>query len=229
MRNMEPEKSETKLWEAYFFDRSIHNRNNLFLHYSIWVKKIATTQFAQFRTRTVDWNDCVQNASIALVEAIERFEAARGVPFEAYAFKRIKGAVIDGLPKEKVDQSSTISETDEPLEDSVTHLTIDGSEFDQFIDAVIDIAFAKFLDISSQRSTQFAEDPLNAYIAHREEEKMNQAIGMLPTELRFIVNSHYNHFLTFTQISENVGLSKARVSQLHKEALKKLRHYYESI
>jgi RNA polymerase sigma factor FliA len=225
---MEPIDIESALWSKYSSDKSLENRNQLFLFYSVWAKKIASNQFAQLRPALIDWSDCVQNASIALIEVIDKFDSARGVSFEVFAYSRVKGAVIDGLPKQALIPPEDMDEIEEWTTSSNLYFEPEGDEFSQFVDAVLDIAFSEILDMSSRRVTRFSDDPLNAYISLEEEQKVVEAIDSLPTDLRFVITSHYNYYLTFTQIANEMLLSKSRVSQMHKEALKKLRQAYEA-
>lgn len=213
--------SESELWVAYASSRCNKTRNHLFLYYSSWAKKIVSTLFLQYRAKTTEWADFMQNASIALLESIERFEHLRGVPFEAYAYKRIKGSIINGLPKDigySLDDLNTSQESTN--EDEVI-------DFEGFLDSVLELAFSKLLEISSEYNSSFSTDPSRLYQDHQEDARLQKAITLLPQDLQFIINSHYNHFLTFTHISSILGLSKARVSQLHKEALTTLRMIYE--
>jgi RNA polymerase sigma factor FliA len=225
---MEKSQLESTLWMEYSSNRTLENRNRLFQFYSGWVKKIASAQFYQMHPDGVEWSDFVQNASVALIEAIDRFDLDFAVPFEAFAYPRIKGAIIDGLPK-----SGTVFLNDVAFGStlSATHgLYFDNEirDFDQFIDAILDIAFAKILDISSRRATRLDSDPLDVYINIREEEKVMNAIKRLPADQQFVIISHYNHFLTLSQIGNKMSLSTSRVSQLHRDALKQLRLFYEA-
>lgn len=47
----------------------------------------------------VDYDDLLQFAWLGLLEARSRFEAIAGVPFGAYAHRRVKGAIIDGMAR----------------------------------------------------------------------------------------------------------------------------------
>jgi RNA polymerase sigma factor FliA len=225
---MESIDSELALWSDYCSSRSLENRNRLFQYYSLWAKKVASSQFALLRPAQVDWSDIVQNASLALIEVIDKFDNSRGVPFKAFAYPRIKGAIIDGLPKSEQIDSEEMREIEEWTNSSTLYFEPEGDEFNQFIDAVLDIAFSEILDMSSRRVTRFSDDPMNAYISLREEQKVVEAIDSLPSDLRFIIISHYNNYLTFSQIANEMALSRGRVSQLHKEALKQLRQTYEA-
>lgn len=217
-----------ELWSSYSANRDIEIRNKIFQYYSSWIKKISSYQYSKYRTDYVNWSDCVQNASIALLEAIDKFEVSRGVPFEAFAYARIKGAVLNGLADLSKNNFKITYDIDDVL-DEVDLSDNDEARFDQFIDVIIDIAFSKLLDLSSYRFSQTGMDPLDSYIINSEEKKVLSAVKELPSELQFIIISHYNHFLTFTQIAKELDVSKSRVSQLHKEAIKKLRIIYENI
>lgn len=47
--------------------------------------------------RWVDRDELLGEAALALVEASRRFDPARGVPFGAYAARRVRGALLDSL------------------------------------------------------------------------------------------------------------------------------------
>jgi len=50
-----------------------------------------------FRGRGVPYDDLVQEGTLGLMQAVERFEPARGVKFSTYAAWWIRGALIDAL------------------------------------------------------------------------------------------------------------------------------------
>lgn len=212
------------LWRSFKAHQQNDCRNRLFLCYSGWVRKIASTQFSKYGGQLVDWSDCVQNASIALIEAIERFDPERGVPFEAYAYSRIKGSIIDGITHFHRYKANELHQ--EFLVD--IHLSERPDEmFDSFVDSVIELAFSKMLDMASSRYMDVNRNPLDLYMVLVEEEKISECVSRLPVDLHYVINAHYNHYLSFTQIAKEMNLSKARVSQMHKLALKKIRDIYE--
>src|SRR5260370_17850391 len=48
-------------------------------------------------TSLLEADDLISYGTIGLINAIDRFDPTRGVPFEAFATPRIRGAVIDQL------------------------------------------------------------------------------------------------------------------------------------
>jgi len=49
---------------------------------------------------SIDLSDLVQDGVIGLIDAAERFDAGRGIKFETFAERRIRGAMIDALRKD---------------------------------------------------------------------------------------------------------------------------------
>lgn len=220
-----------ELWAEYAQHNSLEVRNKLFQYYALWLRKIVSSQYLKNRNTLIDWHDCIQNASIALLESIDRFDFSRGVPFEAFAYSRIKGAIIDGFSQIKSEAYvySDIGAIEQYDFFAHRELTGDIDEtFDDFIDIVLDVAFSKLLGVSAPKLIE-EQNPLSVFLLHSEDKKIHQAIQLLTSDCQFIILSHYHNYLTFTQIAELLGVSKSRVSQLHKEALKKLRILYEKL
>src|SRR5262249_3766680 len=48
---------------------------------------------------SIDIGDLVQDGAIGLTDAVDRFDEARGIKFETFAERRIRGAMIDALRK----------------------------------------------------------------------------------------------------------------------------------
>ncbi len=49
---------------------------------------------------SIDLSDLVQDGVIGLIDAAERFDERRGIKFETFAERRIRGAMIDALRKD---------------------------------------------------------------------------------------------------------------------------------
>jgi len=64
-------------------------------HYPL-ARKIACRMYEEL-PKTLDVDDLIHEAVLGLIEAIDRFDAERGVPFQNYARYRIRGAVVDAV------------------------------------------------------------------------------------------------------------------------------------
>src|SRR4029079_4971288 len=85
------------VWSAYRRTRGQALRDQLVLHYRPLVKAVAA-RGAVGLPSSVDRADLVSAGTLGLLDAIERFDASRGAPFEAYASARIRGAILHELP-----------------------------------------------------------------------------------------------------------------------------------
>ncbi len=86
-----------ELWDAFWKDRdskdalgSLMNAWLPFLHKVLGRITIRLPSYVQVE-------DLLQVALLGLCEAIERFEPERGMPFESFAYHRIRGAIMDEL------------------------------------------------------------------------------------------------------------------------------------
>src|SRR5687768_15496405 len=94
---MDAAHDERSLWTRYRRDGDATARGALFERYVPWSRAVARDVYRRVRLPQLDWADYAQNASIGLIEAMARFDAARGIDFMAYAKPRVRGAVFNGL------------------------------------------------------------------------------------------------------------------------------------
>ena len=83
-------------WDRWLKRRSSSARDHLIVSYAPLVKFVAGRVGAGLPT-TVDPGDLVSSGVLGLIDAIERYDPARGVKFETFATPRIRGAIYDGL------------------------------------------------------------------------------------------------------------------------------------
>ena len=84
------------LWREYKQDATHEARERLILHYSPLVKFVAG-RVASGLPQSIEQSDLVSYGIFGLIDAIDKFDPARGFKFETYAISRIKGAIIDEL------------------------------------------------------------------------------------------------------------------------------------
>lgn len=88
--------ADDPLWAAYFAAPSPLTRNPLVERYQDLVREIVR-RFSTRLPRSVDRGDLLTAGSVGLISAIASFDPGRGVRFEAYGERRIKGALLDEL------------------------------------------------------------------------------------------------------------------------------------
>ena len=57
-------------------------------------------RFASGMPHSIDLNDLVQDGMIGLIDAVHRFDESRGIKFETFAERRVRGAMIDALRRD---------------------------------------------------------------------------------------------------------------------------------
>jgi len=219
---MSIEAAEKELWKRYREQKDAAARDFLFMKYTAWARGVAASVYRRLRVSQMEWSDYVQNSQIGLMEAMSRFDATRNIDFMAYAKPRVRGAVFNGLrlvlreEKHNRDlvsrgfdrvQSLAESSTSEPLEN--------------FVDSVVGLALGYLLETEQfSQATGYAQEMLE----QRElGELLKEAILELEERERGILTSHYFLQIPFQAIALDLGITKGRVSQIHKAALMKLR------
>lgn len=86
---------EARLWDAYKNEGELEARQELIEHYQLLVFKEATKYPAQETVLL----DLIQEGTVGLMEAAEKFDIEQGVAFSLYAIHRIRGRMLDFLRK----------------------------------------------------------------------------------------------------------------------------------
>src|SRR5690606_9783062 len=94
---LRPERVEAALWRRHTARPGAGSRRRLFEHYRRFAERIAHAHLTRRPSGNFDRSDVRQLAFEALLQAIDRFDPARGAPFEAYARIRINGHIGNGL------------------------------------------------------------------------------------------------------------------------------------
>jgi len=85
-----------RAWDEYKSTGATGARDSLILNFSPLVKYVAG-RVAVGLPSNVEQSDLISYGIFGLIDAIEKYEPARGIKFETYAISRIRGAIIDEL------------------------------------------------------------------------------------------------------------------------------------
>lgn len=227
---VEPSRVEAALWRRYALEDELQCRALLFDTYADLARRIAARQHRRF-ARAADRRDVEHFAFEGLLQAIDRFDPLRGVPFSAYARRRIIGRIVDGLAG--MSEVGTQVRHRARLErERVASLGRDASQSaDDSLSALADLAAGLAIGLIFERnagagSAEAADPQPSAYesLAWREmRARLGEAVDGLPEREAFIVRQHYENGLSFTQIASLLALSRGRISQLHAAAMQRLR------
>jgi RNA polymerase sigma factor for flagellar operon FliA len=226
---------EMALWRSLRDGRLPELRERFFAHYFPFARSIANRHYRDRRRGDVELPDLCQLAAAGLLEAIDRYDPDRGVPFRGYATRRITGSILDGVAKMS-EVREQMSLRNRVRNERIRSLTVEGADqlpvadaLQALIDAAVGLAIGFMLEGTA---LYLAEDDgaleiqRNAYdsVAWKElAGRMMAEVAGLPDRERLILRHHYLNGLTFEQIGVLLGVGKARVSQIHKAAMSLLR------
>lgn len=240
------EESRNKLWEEYRKTKSPALREKLILEYAGLVKLVAG-RLGMYLGYTVEHDDLVGYGTFGLIDAIDKFDALKGVKFETYASLRIRGAILDQIRKmdwiprtlrqkqRKLDaayqkleskhgRAITEKELAKELEISVDEL---GAWQNQMKVTNV-ISLDEFMEQGAEgrmehiSSARF-EQPEKAVEKEELKKQLMEALEALTENEKKVILFYYYEELTLKEISHILEVSESRISQLHTRALQKMR------
>lgn len=221
------------IWLDYQATHDEVLRNRLVLQYSPLVKYVA----GKIRSRlpeNVDHDDLVSDGVLGLIDAIERFEPARGLSFQTFAVPRIRGAIIDGMramdfvPRSVRDKLRALQKARATLE-----LRLGRPPGDHEVAEELGISVGQVRDLTKQGSTNHANledfdlaDEMNG-VDPVEQGDFNASLMRVVDELcerdRIIIALYYFEGFNLAEIGQVLGVTESRVSQVHRRATITLR------
>lgn len=197
--------------------------------------------------QSIDIGDLVQDGVIGLIDAAHRFDETRGIKFETFAERRIRGAMIDALRKDAWPrgvrrQRRELEAAREELrrelgcEPSLADLAAKvGSDEKRLgrtivrINAIESTSPLASNDHHNESSLPPAlvpaepEQPDRAYEREETKARIQAAIASLPPREQKVIGLYYYGEATMKQIGAEIGVNESRVSQLHARAIRRLR------
>jgi RNA polymerase sigma factor for flagellar operon FliA len=225
---------EPELWNALRLEGSQAARERLFSRYAGFARSTARKIRSELSRDDVETAELHQLAYAGLLEAMENFDWQRGVSFRAYAVHRIAGSIRDGLAKasEVAEQIATRQrvrrERLRSLSDEDTHRMNAQEAMDALVEIATGLALGFMLEDAGlgDHDQDSVLHPRTAYdsLAWKETvTHLHAQLSALPETEQMILREHYLYGIAFEQLALGLGLSKGRVSQLHRQALARLR------
>ncbi len=190
---------------------------------------------------SIDVEDLIQIGLIALVEAAHAYED-RGHAFATYASMRVRGSMIDALRKSAtiarsaMAQKRALADCRMRLQQQLGRMPTDGelatamglspSDYCAMINACADVRQESMDAVYSDHSIWFA-DTAEAADSAMEREQMqaalSAAIGQLPKRDAMVLQLYFVEELNLHEIGTALDVGAARICQIKKAALDKLR------
>jgi len=204
-------------------------------------------RMASTMPHSIDVGDLVQDGVLGLIDAAHRFDAARGIKFETFAERRVRGAMIDALRRDAwtrgvrrqrreldaarealrrelghepslADLAARVGSDEKRLSRTILRITT--------IESTSPLASGEHVDESSLPPALVPSEPDSPAVAYEKREtrdRVRTAIQGLPWRERKVIGLYYYGEITMKEIGAEIGVNESRVSQLHARAIKRLR------
>ncbi len=203
--------------------------------------------------RHVDRNELARAGSLGLVEAAQRYDEDRGVPFDRYAARRIRGAILDAVRSADWAPRS-VRAMGRQLENIERDLAADGhaaeaGEIAQAMGITCDDLFRlrdrvyrsvvlalehlvptdeedlTLVDVIADRT---APEPAEALESRELLGYLRDAVSLLPERHRIVIVGYFLDAKSSVELAELLDVTESRISQLRTEALEMLRSGIEA-
>src|SRR5688572_9024019 len=196
---------------------------------------------------SIDISDLVQDGVIGLIDAAQRFDDSRGIKFETFAERRIRGAMIDALRKDAwprgvrrvrreleaareklratlghepslADLAEAVGSDEKRLGKTIVRINT--------IESTSPFSSAENVDEAQLPAVLVPAEPERPDMQYERDEVKNRvrnAIATLPPREQRVIALYYYNEVTMKDIGAELGVNESRVSQLHARAIRRLR------
>jgi RNA polymerase sigma factor FliA len=227
------ERVSASLWYRWRNHGDKDARASLFGEYTRFARSLARGQFRTHPPYGLDISDFEQLAFEGLLQAIDRFNPDLGVPFQAYARRRISGAIRDGLAKSS-DAAAAYTARRRTLTDRMASLRAapPGPGVEALLGSLSDLVVGLAIGILADQAVaeldaSVSKDYFAARYGGEAVRELQLAVVSETQKLDepelSVIRQHYFEGVPFAQLALAHGLSKGRISQIHRAALGKLK------
>lgn len=245
----EPSSPEKALWAAFSNDKtSVALRNRLVEHYLPFVRQVAR-RLCKALPQMVEVENVEAYGVFGLIDAIGRFDPSSTWTFKQYAYRRVRGAMIDGLRQEHPLWYSRYDYKKRTL------LAAECEELQQELQRApteterIERSGLPILDFARLQSSVYSLNTTPRVGLNREGDEdfytlcdvlpdsaapnpsdIDDALDVMRTALRgcsvrerLLMLGYYVRGKTMREVGTEIAVGEARVSQLHKQILARIR------
>jgi len=194
---------------------------------------------------SADLEDLVSWGTLGLLDALARYEPAREALFSTYARIRIRGAILDHLrdidwvPRSVREKAAAVERMARTLEctlcrpareDELAHgLGLSLAAYRGLLVQIAPVSLISLEDVGfasgePELPLEHAHaDPLQGLLHRERLSVVTHAVSQLPEREQLLLAFYYRDELTMREAGALLGLTESRVSQIHTQALRRLR------
>ena len=237
-----------EMWATYFEDKTNKAlRDQLILQY-IYLTRYVVGRVKVALPPTFSYEDISSYGIEGLIDAIEKYTPKMGARFETYALVRIRGNIIDKvrsqdfLPRNVRRKIRDVKEAQDELKkqfgrsatnsEIANYLGIEKEKVEQLLaeDTTITSIYDKKgaadgdIEIIDTIEDSKTLTPHEEYEEKNVKKELERALKRLPERERTIMVLYYHENMTLKEIGDAINISESRVSQLHAQAIIKLKN-----
>lgn len=220
------------------------DKNDLVERHASLVKRIAHHLIARLPA-SVLVDDLIQAGMIGLLEASRNFDGSKGASFETFAGIRIRGSMLDEIRKgdwtprsvhkngraitEAINQVERETGRDARDLDVAVKLQVSIDSYHRMLNEVNagkiigmeDLGVTE--DVITTEQTKGSDTPFEDFLQGSFQKALAHAITTLPEREAIVLSLYYDEELNLREIGEVLDVSESRVSQIHSQAMLKLK------
>ncbi len=195
----------------------------------------------------VEVNDLLSAGSLGLLESLDKFDFELGVSLETYVENRIRGAMLDELRKQdwfsrglrqqmrqvekarwELEQETGAAPSREELERATG---LGPAVVEQALSALQQQIWLSLENVRPglteiRNSGEEENEPYQSALRQEVVQQLGQLIRELTKREQLVLSLYYEQELTMKETAEVMQITEGRVSQLHTQALDKLRRKF---
>ena len=197
----------------------------------------------------IEIDDLVSWGIVGLLDAIKKYDPRKEASFPTYAQFRIRGAVLDHLrsldwvPRSVRQKASLIEKVAHGLEGTLgrppteeeiaEELGVSLDDYQELLARIGEMTLFSIEDLGFRNGEERFRlerpaadddiDPLGALLTRERVDLVGEAIKRLPEREQVVVSLYYHEELTMKEVGTVLGLTESRVSQLHSQAMLRLK------
>ncbi|WP_438456109.1 RNA polymerase sigma factor FliA [Vreelandella venusta] len=192
---------------------------------------------------SIELDDLIQAGMVGLLEALGRFDATQGATFATFASQRIRGAMMDELrtrdwlPRSVRRSARAVDDAVRRLEQQLGRPPEEGeiardldmplSEYQQLLNDTNSGQLLPFEELVAEGGESVKEEatnlPFDQFLDQQQRQSLIDAIDALPEREKLLMALYYQEELNLKEVGAVLGVTESRVSQLHSQAISRLR------
>lgn len=224
-------------------------KDQIVIEYAPLIKYIAQKIAARLPAN-IELDDLISCGVIGLMDAIEKFDPSRDNKFKTYAEFRIRGSILDELraqdwvPRSVREKAKLVERAYQKLEGELgrpatedemcQELNVSKEEFHDLVNKAKSVSLLNIDDSASFNrvdrklmmgllENKKLSNPAAVVNYRKIQERIKEGITALPEKQRLVLSLYYYEDLNLKEIGQVLDVTESRVSQLHTQAVLKLK------